>query len=232
MRIGIIAALPGELTSLVGGWQRVPVANGSGIAMWQSTVGNDEVVAVAAGMGAAAARRAFTGAEYAGSLDAVYSIGWAGALVSECDAGEAFTVSEVVDVQTGERFATAAAVDGVRLVTTPQAVGQDEKRRLAASYGAAMVDMEAATVARLARMRDIPFHCVKAVSDGVDADLPDLNPFIDSYGKLRLSALLGYVALHPRYWGSIAQLGRTSAIASRSLAVMVRSALLTGGGQV
>jgi adenosylhomocysteine nucleosidase len=229
MRIGIIAALPGELKPLVRGWEKLPVVRGSGIQMWQTMQGEDEVVAVCAGMGAAAARRAFTAAEFAGSLDRVFSVGWAGALTPEAEPGAAYVVSEIVDTQTGERFASAPQGTGVRLVTTPGAVGEWEKQRLAASYRASLVDMEAAAIARLARMRDIPVFCIKAVSDAFDANLPDLNPFIDVDGKLRLPAFLGYIALRPQYWGPVAQLGRTSAKAAKNLALMVAPRLKMEG---
>ena len=229
MRIGIIAALPDELKPLVRGWQKMPVARGSGIRMWQLIAGNDEVVAVCAGMGAPAVRRAFAAAEFAGSLDRVFSVGWAGALKPEAEPGIAYLVSEIVDTQTGERFLSAANGEGVRLVTSVIAVGTVEKRRLAASYNAPLVDMEAAAIARLAKMRDIPIVCIKAVSDGVDAELPDLNPFIDVDGKLRMPAFLGFLALHPRYWASVATLARTSAKAAGSLALMIMNCLKMEG---
>jgi adenosylhomocysteine nucleosidase len=229
MRIGIIAALPGELKPLVRGWPKMPVARGSGIQMWQSVQAGDELVAVCAGMGAPAARRAFSAAEFAGSLDLVFSVGWAGALKPEAEPGAACVVSEIIDTQTGERFSSAPPGSGVRLVTTVMAAGEREKQRLAASYNASLVDMEAAAIARLARMRDIPMHCIKAVSDGLDANLPDLNPFIDVDGKLRMAAFLGYVALRPQYWAPIAALARTSSTAAHNLAKAIRPRLKMEG---
>jgi len=229
MRIGIIAALPGELKPLVRGWEKLPVVRGSGIQMWQTMKGEDELIAVCAGMGAAAARRAFTAAEFAGSLDRVFSVGWAGALTREAESGTAYVVSEIIDTQTGERFASAPPGTGVRLVTTLGAVGEWEKDRLAASYNASLVDMEAAAIARLARMRDIPVFCIKAVSDGVDAHLPDLNPFIDVDGQLRLPAFLGFIALRPQYWGPVAKLGSTSAKAAKNLALVIAPRLRMEG---
>jgi adenosylhomocysteine nucleosidase len=216
MRIGIIAAMPGELLPLVRRWPKMPVARGSGIAMWQTERDGNEVVAVCAGMGAAAARRAFTAAEFAGSLDMVLSVGWAGALTEAAIPGDCYVVSEVIDAQTGERFTLDPATEN-RLVTTVEVAGEHEKHRLAASYGAMFVDMEAATIARLAQMRGIPMHCIKAVSDGVGANLPDLNPFIDIDGKLKMTSFLTYVALRPQYWGPLAQLGRNSAAGARAL---------------
>ena len=61
-----------------------------------------------------------------------------------------------------------------------------EKRRLAATYDAALVDMEAAAIARLAAMRGIPFYCIKGVSDGFNDRLPDFNPFLTADGRFRL----------------------------------------------
>ncbi len=226
MRIGIIAALPGELQPLVRRWQKMPAARGAGISIWQRREGEDAVIAVCAGMGAPAARRAFVAAEYLGSLDLVLSVGWAGALVAECEQGRCFGVSEVIDAQTGERFALSEGSRKLRLVSTARVADAFEKERLAATYGAALVEMEAAAVARLAQMRGIPMGCFKAVSDEVNAELPDLNPFIDVSGKLRMGAFLAHVALRPRYWGALGRLGRNSATASRALAKTVEAFLI------
>ncbi len=226
MRIGIIAALPGELQPLVRQWRRLPAARGSGISIWQRRGGEDEVVAVCAGMGAPAARRAFVAAEFLGSLDLVLSVGWAGALVAECEPGKCFVASEVIDVQTGERFALTNGTRRLRVASAARVADEAEKRRLAATYGAALVEMEAAAVARLAQMREIPMCCFKAVSDGLDAELPDLNPFIDISGKLRMAPFLAHVALRPKYWGALGQLGRNSAAAARALAKKVEAFLV------
>ncbi len=225
MKIGIIAAMPGELKPLVRNVPKLPVVRKSGISMWQWERGDLEVVAVCAGMGAAAARRAFTAAEHTGSLDEVLSIGWAGALTDAAKVGECYIPSEVIDAQTGERFELGSA--GERCVTTVRVADAAEKRRLAATYGAKLVDMEAATVARLAQMRGIPMRCFKAVSDGVDAELPDLNQYIDAHGKLRMAGFLAAVATRPRSWGALLQLGRNSAKAATSLSEVVGAYLET-----
>ena len=218
MRIGIIAALPGELKPLVRGWQKLPVARGSGIAMWQTDRGGNQVVAVCAGMGTAAALRAFTAAEHTGTLDYVFSVGWAGALTAEANPGFVYNISQIIDVQTGERFQLHQHPEGAALVTLSRVADATEKLRLAASYGATVVDMEAAAVARLAQMRDIEILCFKAVSDGLDASLPDLNPFIDLRGHLKMASFLAHVAARPKYWPHLIALGQNSSKAARALA--------------
>jgi adenosylhomocysteine nucleosidase len=77
--------------------------------------------------------------------------------------------------------------------------------------------MEAATVARLAEMHGIPMLCIKGVSDAVGATLPDLNPFIDRTGQMRMARFLTYIAVRPRYWPSLLHLGKNSARAAEAM---------------
>ena len=70
-----------------------------------------------------------------------------------------------------------------------------EKRRLASTYNADLVDMEAAAIARLAGMRSIPFYCFKGVSDGFNAKLPDFNRFIASDGQFQTGKVCSFCSL-------------------------------------
>jgi adenosylhomocysteine nucleosidase len=140
--------------------------------------------------------------------------------------GTCEAVAEIVDAQTGERFAVDG--QGLRLVTTAHVAGRGEKARLASSYRAELVDMEAAAVARLAQMRGIPMRCFKGVSDGVGAELPDLNPFIDVDGKLRMAAFLAHVAVRPQYWAALVHMGRNSAAGAAALAEVTGAFLRDG----
>jgi adenosylhomocysteine nucleosidase len=216
MRIGIIAALPGELKPLVKGWQSVKDLNPN-VKRWVLARGEDTWIAVCAGMGAEAARRAFAAAEADGPLELVLSIGWVGALKAESAAGSVHVPTVVIDAQTGEQFSLTQGDRTWRLVTTARVADAPEKARLTATYGAALVDMEAATVARLAEMRKIPLLCIKGVSDEAGAELPDLNPFIDQQGQMRMASFLAHVAVRPCYWPSLAQLGRNSARAAEAM---------------
>jgi adenosylhomocysteine nucleosidase len=220
MRAGIIAALPGELKPLVRGWSAGAATDG--VRKWFRTAGADTWIAACAGMGADSVRRAFAAAEADGPLDLVLSVGWAGALVPELRPGDARAICVIIDAQTGERFELAAGEAGLMLVTTARVADATEKARLRETYrGAAMVDMEAATVARMAQMRGIPAACIKGVSDGLSAELPDLNRFLSARGQLRMVPFLIYLALRPRYWRSVAQLGRNSSKAAQAICDLV-----------
>ncbi len=217
MRIAIIAALPGELKPLVKDWQQIRTVQ-PGTKKWITSVGDDTWIAVCAGMGADAVRRAHSAAVSDGPVDMLLSVGWVGSLHPEVRPGTVQIPTVVIDAQTGEQFSLCEGQRKWRLVSTVRVADSAEKTRFAATYpGAVLVDMEAATVARLAAMRGIPVLCVKGVSDAVEAKLPDLNRFIDHRGQLRMTRFLPYIAIRPQYWPSLIHLGKNSARAAGAM---------------
>jgi adenosylhomocysteine nucleosidase len=103
-------------------------------------------------------------------------------------------------------------------VTSSRVAGAGEKKRLAATYEAALVDMEAAGVARLAKMRGVPFYCVKGISDGPSDQLPDFNNFISSDGQFKLARFIVFAVLRPWHWPALMRMGETSKKAARNIA--------------
>lgn len=214
-RIAIIAAFPGELKPLVRGWKQ---EFREGVHLWCWPYDQGEWIAACAGAGVVAASRAFVEAERDGELSFVISTGWVGALTEECKAGRAYGASGVIDANTGERFRPGAWNGERWLVTSPKVADETEKRRLAAAYGAALVDMEAAGVARLAAMRGIPFYCFKGISDGLTDNLPDFNRFISPSGQFRMARMVLFAALRPWYWPRLVRMGENSRKAANCLA--------------
>jgi adenosylhomocysteine nucleosidase len=212
-RIAIIAAMPGELKPLTRSWRH---ERSNGVDLWSSD--KDEWVASCAGAGVAAATRAFAEVEKLGPITTVISIGWAGALREDLVPGEAFLVSTVIDARTGERFDTANSHSDCPLVTNSRVADAAEKQRLASTYSAALVDMEAAGVARLAQMRGIPFYCSKGISDGYSDQLPDFNRFISSDGQFKLARFVVFTLLRPWYWYALIRMGENSRKAARNIA--------------
>jgi adenosylhomocysteine nucleosidase len=213
-RTAIVAAFPGELKPLVRGW---PHSSRNGIHFWAQRDAEDEWITACAGAGQDAATRAFAAIEDGGPIDLVFSVGWAGALRASCAPGAAYNVAGVVDVRTGERFPCDAEAGDVWLVTSHRVCDEDEKRRLASTYSAGLVDMEAAAVARLAAMREIPFYCIKGVSDSLTARLPDFNRFL-SNGQLQLGRLALFALLRPWYWPPLLEMGENSRKAAQNIA--------------
>jgi adenosylhomocysteine nucleosidase len=234
-RAAIIAAFPGELAPLVDGWQHEKRGR---IDLWRWAHDEGEWIAACAGAGQHAATLAFgeaekcappgqagpqTGleSELASPIGLIISTGWAGALHRVMQPGQAYSVCGVIDANTGEMTPTAEWKDDIWLVTSPRVADIAEKHRLAAAYSAALVDMEAAAIARLAAMRNIPFYCTKGVSDGLNDRLPDFNRFLDAQGRLRLARLTLFALLRPRFWPSLIRMGENSSKAAHAIAQSV-----------
>jgi adenosylhomocysteine nucleosidase len=214
-RVALIAAMPGELKPIVRGW---PHSTRAGIHFWAQRNEEDEWIAACAGAGQAAATRAFAALEDGGPIDLVFSLGWAGALRPEIVPGSAHNIAGVLDVRTGERFHCEAGAGQLWLATSPIVAGAEEKHRLASAYNAALVDMEAAAVARLAAMRGIPFYAFKGVSDGFKDRLPDFNPFLSPGGRFLTARFTLFALLRPWLWSALARMGENSRKASQSIA--------------
>ncbi len=213
-RTALIAALPGELKHIVRGWRH---DRRDGVDLWHHRDDN-LYVAACAGAGQAAATRAFAAVEADAPIDLVFSLGWVGALRPGLAPGSAHNVGGVIDARTGERFRCDADSGELWLVTSPTVAGEEEKQRLAETYSASLVDMEAAAVARLAQMRGIPFYAIKGISDGFEDKLPDFNPFLASDGQFRTARFTLYALLHPGYWPALVRMGENSKRASLGIA--------------
>jgi adenosylhomocysteine nucleosidase len=121
----------------------------------------------------------------------------------------------VIDTRTGERFSNSQYKQV--LVTTPDIATVAEKQRLFASYYASAVDMEAATVARIAQAHGLSFTAIKAISDDATFELPALAHFATAEGQFREAAFAFHAALRPAMWSKLIQLARNSKLAIDAL---------------
>jgi adenosylhomocysteine nucleosidase len=206
----MIAALPREVKGLVRGWDaREPAKN---VFVWT----NGRAVVACAGMGAGRVALAVEAARKAGPVSTLISVGLAGACDPSLKVAEIVRAGVVVDSRTGERFSSGDV--GPVLVTASVVASVGEKARLFASYGAAAVDMEAATVARLARAHGLGFRAVKVISDEAGFELEELGRFATADGQFREGAFALHAAVRPWMWGTLIELGRNS---SRAVAALM-----------
>jgi adenosylhomocysteine nucleosidase len=216
-KVAIIAALPPEIAGLTRGTRPDPDLAKSGIRLHRIP----GAVVVAAGMGASRATMAVEAALRVSDTEMLVSIGLAGACIPGLKIGTVLDANLVVDARTGERFESAArpapGSASITLATIESIAGVAEKKRLRETYGASMVDMEAATVARLARAHGLAFRVLKAISDEHDFELAALNQFADQRGQFRTAAFAFHTAVRPALWKTTMHLGRASAEAIRAL---------------
>lgn len=149
---------------------------------------------------------------------ALVSTGLCGGLDETLQIGEIFVATSVngspcrIPV-TDMPFRQGALLSVDRIVST---VGE---RRSLRAQGFAAVEMEAAAVAEQARRRNLPFFCVRAISDTASKEFAvDLNAARDEEGRIRMGRILGQAAMRPvTVLPELLELRRHSQAAARAL---------------
>jgi adenosylhomocysteine nucleosidase len=211
-KVAIVAALEREVRPLIKHWEPVDREHeGREFTFY----GHGQTVLVCGGIGASAARRATEAVIALYHPKQVVSAGFAGALNSTLKVGEVFIPARVVDSQDASSTETHTG-QGV-LVSFAEIASPEQKAKLGYAFGAQVVDMEAAAVARGAHARDVSFMAVKAISDESDFVLPQMNRYVSPEGKFRTAGFALAMAVRPWMWARTVRLARNSARASRAL---------------
>jgi adenosylhomocysteine nucleosidase len=211
-KVAIVAALEREVWPLVKDWRTIyRLHQGRRFKFFQ----HEGAVLVCGGIGAEAARRAAEAIITLYTPALVISAGFAGGLDPALRAGHALTPRLVIDAADGSRSDSGNG-EGV-LVSFGEVADSEQKASLAKAYGADVVDMEAAAVARCAQAHGIQFTACKVVSDSRDQRLPPVGRFMAADGQFQSFRFLAHVALRPWLWVGVGQLARNTAIAAQSL---------------
>ncbi len=116
---------------------------------------------------------------------------------------------------------TLVTVDKVATTTA-------EKRELAARTGAIAVDMETAGAVRVAEARGIPWLSVRAITDGVNDELPlDFNALANPDGSVNRGRVIRATLAQPHKIPALIRLGQRSSLAANNLAAFLVAFLQT-----
>jgi adenosylhomocysteine nucleosidase len=140
-------------------------------------------------------------------VQAIISLGFAGALVPGLKAGEPIICGRLIHGQLPVLESTAPLVGLAKrilgqaeaaLVTVSRpAILRRQKEALAQAYSAQAVDMESYWVAAAACRRGTPLLVVRAISDPLDCDLPNLQGILSAGGEWNKRKAFLYFASHP-----------------------------------
>jgi adenosylhomocysteine nucleosidase len=216
----MVAALEREVRGLVRNW-RIAERQHEGRSFRFFEHG--DVVLVCGGIGAQAARRAAEATISLYSPIVIYSVGFAGALEPRLKVGDVVQPELVVNASDGSRTVLHGG-NGI-LVSFSSVASPEQKAKLRESFGALLVDMEAAAVAQAAQARGVEFAAVKAISDEFDLALPALERFVDSAGQFQQLRFTLSAALRPWLWPKLFQLASNSNRAASALCDRLRASL-------
>jgi adenosylhomocysteine nucleosidase len=122
-----------------------------------------------------------------------------------CDPGLIDAISKI-QCRTGKFFAASKTV-----------ITSYEKMEIARASGAIALDMESGGAARGSIEAGIPFISIRAISDGLDEDLPVDFDLLMHEGKMRWGRFIFYFMTHPAKIPPLMRLGRNSKLARERL---------------
>jgi adenosylhomocysteine nucleosidase len=183
------------------------------------------------GQGATNAARAARAA-IANGATALLSVGVAGALTADLEAGDAVVPSYVVDGLTARRIDCSTAwcsdlrdqirsvctvCDGALVSVSDALTSPADKQAAAERYDAAACDMESAAIASVAAEAGVHFCALRIVSDTYQDKLPDgVADWVDDTGKARVLPVLGELK-SPGRWRSVVTMISRFHVAQRRL---------------
>lgn len=186
--------------------------------------GKKHLLMVANGPGPSLVRSALDAAGTQSRFDAVVSIGYCGALDPALKAGDVLVATAVAAHPSGRRYQARAPETmpehhaGVLASVDHVVETVAEKARLRA-HGYDAVEMEAAAVAGRAEEWQLPFYCIRVVTDGAGEDFVcGLEAARDAQGRFRRWKIVMNAFRRPgRGVGELIRLHRRTRLAARVL---------------
>jgi adenosylhomocysteine nucleosidase len=218
-KLVIIAADQIEIASLVRGWSHTrTAAQRHHVDLFE----NGDVVVGIGGMGPVAARIAADTAykHCRGDVRALLSVGFAGALDPEMKVGDIFEPAKIICAADDTEIINSGG-KGI-LVSAGAVAGKDAKLSMLKKYGADAVDMEAYSVADVARIYRILFRAIKVISDERDFPMPPMGRFISEQGRFRTGSFIIYSLIRPWIWPTVVNLARNSHRAADALCARLK----------
>lgn len=155
--------------------------------------------------------------------EGVLSAGFCGALAPDLVPGGIVVASRIEAPATGASFEARLPASDRRFASGPvfsvdRVVRTAEEKQAMRLAGAVAVEMEAAAVAQRAARWNLPFYCVRAVTDTCDEDLGlDLNAARDGRGRIRTGRIVADALRHPAFVPELLMLWRRSRLAAEEL---------------
>src|SRR3954470_9015141 len=213
-KLVIIAAAEIEVAPFVGGWKQSRTnAQRHEVDIFE----NGNVVVAIAGMGPIAGRIAADTAykHCNGDVRGFLSVGFAGGLNPALKLADIVEPKKIVCAADDTEISNATGIS--TLVSAGAVAGHEQKLMLASKHGADAVDMEAYSVADVARIYAVPFRAIKVISDELDFPMPPMGRFIDEKGRFETGSFVIYSAIRPWIWPTVWQLALNSRRASHVL---------------
>ena len=239
MKLLLLYAFPEEIKELLAAVGRAEEVHRLPFRAFRAFHPKHQLLVAETGLGIESARRVFCRMSEPDAPDGVISLGYCGALSPDASVGDLVWASEVCLVErqeihvlslpdcreTFDKLGLSLPVRAATFLTMKGWMKKSEVARFVTpEMKLPVCDMETFALAQLSSRRDIPFHGIRAVSDGVDRELAfDPRDVCNGDGFYSAARALRLLLIRPRLIPHMIEMRRDSRIASRNLARAVRA---------
>ena len=241
--IGIVVALPNEWKYFRAAFSHLHRRHCENLTCYVGHYGDLECVVLMGGVGRENAGVAARTLVEHYPINALVSLGYAGALSPELVRGDIVLSAHSTNGKNGSLSAWEETLEETLrlladqshehhvyvspLFTADRIVARhDDKRRIFEETGAEIVDMESASLFKVSREEGIPFIGIHSVTDTADEDIPALEvitPFLSSKSLWRYPKIFWDIATHPKFIYDIAILNHDAKTAGHTLAHFLKA---------
>ena len=195
--------------------------------MW---VNGNAMLLVANGPGPKLAARAVEVTRERQKLDGLVSTGFCGALDPDLQVADIFVATGIVSGGYEETLARPlSSANGQahvgKLLSVNHVAWTAAEKSALRKTGAGAIEMEAAAVAGKASEYNLPFYCVRVVSDVAGEDMPfDFNEMRDDDGRFSRGKILASAFLRPWKFGDLMKLDNNCKKAAEALGDFIANA--------
>jgi adenosylhomocysteine nucleosidase len=246
----VVVAVEEELRAIRKRMPRAEMQSAGGVAFFRGELGGAEVVLAKSGMGSELAFKTTEVLIREANPDEIFVAGFCAGMRANTAVGDLIVADEVVSLEDYLRGPIAAdrlahppktLLDEARAIPFGRAtvhagtlvsskkvlLTAHEKQSLGVGPDVAAIDMESAGAVAAAEAGGLPWLAVRAVTDGLNDDLPlDFEIFVGASGEVNRARVAAYVAMRPWLAPALIRLGKRSAFAARNLGAFLE-ALLT-----
>jgi len=162
-------------------------------------------------------------------LDGLVSTGFCGGLDPSLQLSDIFVATGVLDCAGAEASVvplsgSSGRFQNGKLLSIDRVAWSAAEKSELRKTGAAAIEMEAAAVAEKAARHDLPFYCVRAISDTADENMPfDFNRMRDADGRFSRAKIIAAALRHPAKFGDLIKFDKKCKHAAEALGDFIAS---------
>lgn len=240
--IALLAAMQSEIADIQ---KRAIIEDSSrieGYHISRGSLSDKKVILAVTGIGRRKAQRAAEIVLGRYDVESAISLGTAGALVPELKVGDIVLCSTVyngrlktldgyisdkrlLQVAASLRYPKFKTVTGNSVTVALPACTLAEKQALSQAFAAQVVEMESYWIGKVAQKKTMPFLTIRAVSDGLDDQLPDFARFVDNQGRWHKRKAAAYFLTKPQEAFRLLRLRHNAGLAGLNLSIFIEDLL-------